>query len=378
MILDGVAGNTREARQARRRLYEHDIANAPAWQRWSPYVKGFPDNAELLAAVIAQPDDDAPRLAYAAWLRALNHVYATTSTLDIAAFIDHQIRVARLWRIDPRRSVGPMPILNNYVPLRSSLRTVYGWNYKLAYELLELAADGLVGAGWFYRGFVEHVSMQARRFLEVADELYEAAPIRHLTLFGVAEVAAELAASPHLAQIRSLQLPNFITNRDVPGPVNPLTDDVIAVLAASPHLGRLAYLSLENQDALTQAAYRALVTSPHLPQLSCLEVVSRHVTHCEPEYDTDIPRWPRPFARHDEPLVLRYPEDWIAELERALGYVPCVHAEEHYGSYTPDLEAVVEHPIALDPAVMARRFQPIPPLGAKPPVKGMEYPDPLY
>ena len=63
-----------------------------------------------------------------------------------------------------------------------------------------------------YRGFVEHVAIRAERFLEIADELYEAAPIRHLTLTDCkgrkhndVGIWRAVLDSPHLDRIHSLQ-----------------------------------------------------------------------------------------------------------------------------------------------------------------------------
>ncbi|TMQ08304.1 MAG: hypothetical protein E6J90_40850 [Deltaproteobacteria bacterium] len=126
--------------------------------------------------------------------------------------------------------------------------------------------------GWpqIYRGFVERVGVDARRFSEIAEELFQLAPIRHLVVVGVAEVVDELAASPHLARIRSLSLPRHTAQDE-------LTDDAICRLVASPHLGQLAHLRLVHQHRLTSRAYQSVVTAPTLPQLSSFEVLTPRV-----------------------------------------------------------------------------------------------------
>jgi hypothetical protein len=58
---------------------------------------------------------------------------------------------------------------------------------------------------------------------------------------------------------------------------------------------------------------------------------------------------------YDTPIPAMRTKDWITTLERAIGYVPCVHPEDHYGRDVVDIEAIVEHPIALDARIMARR-----------------------
>lgn len=51
--------------------------------------------------------------------------------------------------------------------------------------------------------------------------------------------------------------------------------------------------------------------------------------------------------------------EWVEPVERAIGYVPCMHPEDYYGREVVDIEAVVEHPIAGEPGIMARRGEPI-------------------
>lgn len=58
---------------------------------------------------------------------------------------------------------------------------------------------------------------------------------------------------------------------------------------------------------------------------------------------------------YDTPIPVMRTKEWIAALERAIGYVPCVHPEEHYGRDFVDIDAIVAHPIARDAHIMARR-----------------------
>ena len=220
-------------------------------------------------------------------------------------------------------------------------------------SLGSLLARGLVGWPQIYRGFVERVGVRAHRLLQIAAELYQLAPIRSLVVIGVPAVLDELAASPHLARIHSLSLPRY-------GHEDELTDDTLRRLLASPHLGQLTHLRLVHQRRLTRAAYEYVVTTPTLPRLSSFEVFAPVNTWDHPEPPAYDPRTrAERMIGYDTPTRSMRPKAWILELERALGYVPCVHPEEHYGWEHIDIEAIVERPIALDATVMARRGEPV-------------------
>jgi len=338
------------------------IEDYKAWGVDATYPKGYPEDEELRRAVIEQFDDDAPRHAYAAWMLAHGHYQARS----VGGFIEDQLRVVDAYRADPRADVSA--IMDVYQG-RAQFRA---WPAAHSYDLGLLLSEGLVGDPTFYRGFVERVSVRAGRFLEIADELFSLAPIRHLALTGIPAVLDDLAASPHLARIRSLSLPVF-------GAEDALTDDALARFLASPHLANLCHLRIGRQERLTPRAYELAVTAPTLPRLSNFEVYTGVLTcWAEPvqeNYDAsqlsyferviEKPASTRDLRDTPKPVALR-PEDWIVELERKLGYVPCVHPEEHYGRYIVDIEAVTAHPIALDPAVAARRGQPVPDPGPKP------------
>src|SRR6188474_1207248 len=111
-------------------------------------------------------------------------------------FLRHMAAVARVrkwehvkpYRANPRADV-------------SATYSVYGGegtfrskNAEHLYDLDLLLSEGLIGEPMFFRGFVERVSARAHRFLEIADELFSLAPIRHLALIGVPAVVDELAA----------------------------------------------------------------------------------------------------------------------------------------------------------------------------------------
>jgi uncharacterized protein (TIGR02996 family) len=320
-------------------------ARARTALRWP---EGVLDNPGLRRMVIDRPDDDAPRQAYAAWLLAQEHPFART----LGAFITAQLRVAEAFREDPCADATRLRSWHGDRGFVSTADFRAGAALRPWFvdELESLITPGLVGWPQIYRGFIERVAMRAGRFLELADKLFSLAPIRHLVLICVPEVVDQLAESPHLARIRSLSLPRH-------SGADELSDAVLARLIASPHLGQLAHLRLVHQHALTARAYEQIATAATLPQLSHFEIYAplRAGEHDAATYDP-IGRSERMIA-YDTPIRAMLPKAWIGELERAVGYVPCVHGREHYGRDFIDIEAVVAHPIALDARVRSRRGQ---------------------
>jgi len=307
--------------------------------------RGVQDNAELRRAAIDHPDDDEPRVAYAAWMAAQGHEFAQT----VAAFISAQLRVARAFRTHRRVDVGPLRNWRGEPRFVSSAEFRAGDSLRPWYlgELGALMSLGFVGWPQVYRGFIERVGVRARHLLQIGAELFSLAPIRHLVVVRVPEVVDELAASPLLARIRSLSLPRYSADDE-------LTDDTLQRLVASPHLGNLAHLRVVHQLRLTPGAFAHVVTRPTLPLLSSFEVYSPLCDLYPPAAFDPRGRSER-IISFDTPIAVMREKDWITELERDLGYVPSLHQEDHYGRNFLDLEAVVEHPIASDARIMARR-----------------------
>ena len=193
----------------------------------------------LHAAILASPDDEDRRLAYADAVAA--------SDIARAELITLQVTLTR-WRKEhnnppnrPAASSRAVELIEKYGP-------------KWAATI-----DAKVDGWSFVRGFVEMITIDAARFLATAAELYGLAPILHLDLTNVKPVAAQLFASPHLARIQSLQLRQ-----------NALGDAEAVLLASSPQLGALRRLGLSN-NAIGAAGIDALAASARLPRLGYLD-----------------------------------------------------------------------------------------------------------
>jgi len=343
-----------DATAQRRRDLAHESARR-AHQLGLP-LKGHYEDETLFAEVIRRPDDDKPREAYAHY----QLLHPDEFTRWRGECVASGLQLARDTRIDPTLDFAAR---RPFVP-SSSL-----------FDIDQLLGDGSIDRPRIHRGFVESVAIKATNLIELADELFAAAPIRFLDLIDVNRAVDELARWPGLQRMRALTFP-ICSDDDL------LTDATIDRLLESPYLTNISAIRLVDQTRLTPAAYRRILTAPTLPRLSLFDIPAKILT-CWAE---PIPVWsnarpkdtltywenvirspPASGDLRDTPVpFIQRPEDWIVELERDLGYQPCLHPEEHYGRYRPALEVAIEHPIALDAAVMARRGERVPDLGPKP------------
>ncbi len=192
----------------------------------------------LRADILAHPDereydvarDNALRLAYAALTDAEEHARAEL----IQAQID---RGAASASAPGRRAARVRELIAHHGR---------GWS----------SVKDIVSAYRFYRGFVGHVTLSGRDFLERGARLYASEPITEVALRGgVRDLLDEIFASPLLGRLRALDLGG-----------QGIGDAGAARLAASPHVGNLMAVNLDG-NRLTIAGLRALASSDTLPRL---------------------------------------------------------------------------------------------------------------
>lgn len=165
-----------------------------------------PAESSLLRAVLADPDADKPRLAYAEHLTKSSR----TSNQARAEFIRVQIELAQLPDNDPRWPT----LVGREHELLGRYRTA--WEKPLRARFRPpLASPGrwlrshLFGSGgrWgFRRGFVEHILAAAPTFLAEDAAVMAYAPIRRLVLAHASELVGTLAADRRLDGLRSLHM----------------------------------------------------------------------------------------------------------------------------------------------------------------------------
>jgi uncharacterized protein (TIGR02996 family) len=256
----------------------------------------MPSHAGFLRDVLADPEDDAPRLVYADWLDEQGDAAR-------AEFIRVGCERARLEE-GPRWAALAVR--------ERQLLAAHGDAWKQ-----DVAAWARPGC-WFERGFVAGVEGRAGQFCERAEGLYRRAPVRHAVLRQVLGHITQLTMRPYLAPLRRLELLDGIWGKYLPvflacrhlaglralglcGPVQsfapqaatlaelgrltgleeltltvcPLTPHLAHMLLEASVLQRLRVLRLAT-DQLRDGLH-TLLEKPELPRLAALQI--SHTSH---------------------------------------------------------------------------------------------------
>lgn len=199
------------------------------------------EQRRLLEAICADPWDDAPRLAYAAWL-------------EQQAPSDPRAEAIRLAVKTHAKRLNTLPELDDRLQLladQDRLQELLGQHQARWHEpVLELAEQCSS-----QRGFVASATLSARAFVEHAAELFARAPLVHIILNDVAGHLAAFCASPYVGRIRSLSLTR-----------QGLGDPQLRTLAAAEGFEQLWYLDLADNQISVDGVI-ALAASEHFPQL---------------------------------------------------------------------------------------------------------------
>ncbi|MCU0688074.1 MAG: TIGR02996 domain-containing protein, partial [Polyangiaceae bacterium] len=209
-----------------------------------------PAEQALLDAIAAEPKNDAPRLAYAAWV--------APDDPELAEFIRLDCEHIRDSPPGTLRRKGP----------------------RLA-ELERKVSSALSRKGFqpafVRRGFVEGGILSSDALVDRADALFDRAPaLRELTLRPKNEHLAALSRLPHFGQITSLKIE--VSNQVVPytdgrrkpySAADVLDDEALALFVASPHVRSVEALSFACASVGPETA-RALAESTALANLRSL------------------------------------------------------------------------------------------------------------
>ncbi len=207
------------------------------------------DHAAFIAAIVASPDDDLPRLVYADFLDECGEPGAAAR----AEFIRTQCELERCSPDDDRRAA----LTQRVTTLLKQNREVWTADVRTAQ----------VGTDWqFRRGFLHAVRVPAQRFAQVAEELFRVAPtVRAVQLeHGSGQVQSILRAT-QLGKVSDLNLSVMCTCGRCP------ILSELRTLFASPLVGNLVHLALAG-DRMDPETTAALVSSPHLSHLRTLDL----------------------------------------------------------------------------------------------------------
>lgn len=195
------------------------------------------DGSALLRAILADPDDDAPRLIYADWIDE-------NGDPARAAFIRAQITLARLPQDHPDRD-----------RLVQTERTLWKQNR----DAWKAWVPKWAHVDRFHRGFLEDIRCDAEDFIAHSDEVRSRTPLMGARLDGLEAIAVPVFRSRALDGMRRLTL-SF-----------PMRQAAWQQFAECPYLTRLTELDLTSNGG-AQWMIHALIHSTGLPALRALKL----------------------------------------------------------------------------------------------------------
>jgi uncharacterized protein (TIGR02996 family) len=259
---------------------------------------------QLIRAVIAAPDADAPREAFAAW--GIQHG-------------DLQGELTRIQLAEAReRRTGTTADANLRYAEAQALIEQHGAAW--AHEVLAIATHPR-----FFRGFVEAVVLDVPTFLTRAADLYAVAPIRSVVFIDAGPYIEALAASEHLTRLVAIEFYNR-------SGAAPLGDAGLRTFAGSPHLGKLALLQLAwNEIGLD--GVEALAASKMIPSLRDVAFGNNPVGKVTEEYAEDALGFEILHDSISLPQLGRM-------LEAKYGELRWLHAPSSFRMFPPNLHDV--------------------------------------
>jgi uncharacterized protein (TIGR02996 family) len=223
------------------------------------------DRDAFLAAIVAAPEQDLPRLVFADYLDDCGEA-------PRAEFIRLQCAVAHGKHQHRRRTDE----------LEERHRD----------EWLAPLGRGVFHAE-FRRGFPEHLVMSAREFVQDNAGIRAQTPLRGVALLGAGRVLARLLAGPHLAGLIALHLtggmlgdagverltecPHLAGVRTLRLGMNEIGDAGASALANCEFLSDLRILIL-SQNGISDAGAWDMARSPHFRQLAALDLSENEIS----------------------------------------------------------------------------------------------------
>jgi len=255
----------------------------------------------LLAAVIADPDSDEARLALARALRERGD--AQGELMDLQTKAAHELRT-----YGATSEYRTMRLRASELEAKHAATWTSGVRHLATQPIL-------------LRGLVEGVTVEANRFLAIAPQLYELAPIRQVILVDTGDAIADIARSPLLDRLVSLSFYNRSRTAAI-------GDAGARALAGSAHVHRLKRLGLENNE-LTAAGIDAIAGSKMLNSLIYVGLGGNPAPSPVESYGTD-------------PMTgsVASSSGWLDDAGRALeakyGDLAWLHAPTRLLNYPPD------------------------------------------
>ena len=194
------------------------------------------DHQPFLQAILANPNDDAPRLIYADWLEEQGDVAR-------AEFIRVQCAMAKYHVFDPARLA----------------LMVRGKELQAVHQNEWLGEARQWMQGWtFARGFVEKAALYPNQFLKHVERLFAREPVRWLRLLRAGRSMGKILANGALARLSRL------TTLDLSH--NEMGNEATNQLVLSPQWATLRVLNLAD-NTLEDSGIIPLLTVPWVAQI---------------------------------------------------------------------------------------------------------------
>lgn len=244
------------------------------------------EDHEFIRQILADVDDDDPRLAYADWLEQQGDRYR-------AEFIRAQIDAARLGPRSPRRKKA--------AARAERLLKAHGDEWKFLPPTMD------AGFGLYERGFPTQTGCELKSFPKEAAAIWQIAPVTRLDLYDLSAAPwdadfkdswispssyAAVAAMPQLVHVRSLSVcecyirakhlkpllasPHLTNLRELHLSINPLGDAGSRVVAEAPCTAGLTLLDL-GEALVGNGGAEALAGSPYLSNLKTLSLYVNNI-----------------------------------------------------------------------------------------------------
>jgi uncharacterized protein (TIGR02996 family) len=216
------------------------------------------DHAAFLAAIVASPDDDLPRLVYADFLDESGDPAAAAR----AEFIRVQCELDRCSADDDQRAA----LQKRERALLRKHADEWTADLRASGILAERDAVERSPVWTFRRGFVAAVVLEAQRFASVSETLFRVAPtVRGVRLRHGSGQVQSILGSPNLTRLAELDLSHMCTCERCPILAE------LRTLFASPAVANLTHLTL-SRNRIDVPTVAALVSSPHLTGLRVLDL----------------------------------------------------------------------------------------------------------
>ncbi len=258
------------------RVFRYEATTGSERPRWAALANEGDQN-QLLQAILANPDEDTPRLIYADWLDEHDDPAR-------AEFIRVQCRIAaRL----PHETSPTDPDHQRELQLVSQMSERW---------LAELST--VRGVRWigFWRGFPSVSVISPTTLVRAAPKIWSTAPVEWATITGLNQNGARLLADSEVFdRLRAIEIDRYAIQRDGEKPLRTLfhapravalkrlylpqgvgEPGLIAVIS-SPHLTGLEWLTI-GAGTLTNTAAEVLMTAPGLQNLRGGSFVSHRLS----------------------------------------------------------------------------------------------------